>query len=129
MDLDTLTLGDIKQLQSLMGGSTSNKPSLGSHLIGKYVIVRTRNEGINSGYITALDDTGIVLKDARRFYYHKPKDKAQSWYEGIANSGLHKDSKVSSAVSEKVIVEDYSITVCSADGQKSIEGFASHEQN
>lgn len=131
MNIDELTIGQVKQLTALLSGNVTNNGGnkLGEHLIGKYVIVRTRNEGVNSGYVKALDETGIVLKNARRFYYHRPAEKSQSWYEGVANTGLHKDSKLSAMVEEKVIIEDYSITVCSKEGQKSIEGFPTHEQS
>ena len=98
-------------------------------MVGKYVIVRSRNEGINAGFVNALDDTGIILNEARRIWYHKPENKNMSWYEGVAESGLSKDSKVSTPVSEKAIIEDYSITVCSEVGKKSISGHKSHEQN
>ncbi len=79
--------------------------------VGKYAIVRSRNEGINFGQIDALDDTGVILKNCRRLWHHKPLRKNMSWYEGVALSGLSEDSKVSSAVPEKAIVEDYSITL------------------
>lgn len=98
-------------------------------MVGEYVIVRSRNEGINAGIVKALDDTGIILSEARRIWYHKPENKNMSWYEGVAESGLSSDSKVSPPVSEKAIIEDYSITVCSEIGKKSISGHKSHEQN
>ena len=130
MNIDDLTIGEAKELASLFGGNNSKLQSqLGSHLIGEYVIVRTRNEGLNCGYIKALDETGIILTEARRIWYHKPKDTKQSWYEGVANSGLSSDSKISSIVSEKIIFEDYSITVCSKIGAKSLQEHESHEQN
>jgi len=88
--------------------------------IGKYVIVRSRNEGVNAGKLVAADKTGCVLKNARRLWYLKPADSKQAWYEGVANSGLHSDSKVSPTVKRKYIVEDYSITECSDLAKSSI---------
>ena len=96
--------------------------------IGKYVIVRTRNEGINAGYIEKADETGIVLKDARRIYYHRPKDESLSWYEGVAQSGLSDSSKISNKTT-KVIIENYSITICSDTAKNSIEGFTTNVQS
>ena len=95
--------------------------------IGKYVIVRSRNEGVNAGKLLAADETGCVLKNARRLWYSKPADSKQAWYEGVANSGLHADSKISPAVARKYIVEDYSITECSQAATKSIKEAPSHE--
>lgn len=99
-----------------------------SRHIGHYVLVRSRNEGINAGFVVAADETGIVLSEARRIWYHRPADET-AWYEGVANSGLRHDSKISAAVIEKVIVENYSITVCSAEAEKSIRGFKAYEQD
>lgn len=118
IDLDDLTLGQIKQLQSLSNSASSN---LTQSAIGEYVIVRSRNEGINAGFLVAADETGCVLKEARRLWYHKPKDNSAAWYEGVAETGLHIDSKISCTAAKKYIMEDYSITLCSDIGAKSIQ--------
>ena len=97
--------------------------------IGKYVIVRSRNEGINAGYLEAASQHGCVLNQARRLWYHKPAEKYHSWYEGVSISGLSEDSKISAAVKRKFIMEDYSITICSKQAKTSIEGKKSHEQS
>lgn len=131
MDIDNLTLGQIKQLQSLFGShpNAASGSNIGAEAIGKYVIVRTRNEGLNAGYVKALDNTGIILTEARRIWYHKPAEKSQCWYEGVANVGLDKSSKLSAAVDQKIIIEDYSITFCSKKAEKSLKEFPVYEQN
>ena len=126
MNIDDLTYGELKQIANLFNKSES---SLLSDVIGKYVIVRSRNEGVNAGVVKAADETGIILADARRIWYHKPKDKKLSWYEGVAMSGLSDDSKISGVVTEKIICEDYSITVCSAAAELSIRELKANGQN
>ncbi|MCO5189376.1 MAG: hypothetical protein M9918_14420 [Anaerolineae bacterium] len=126
MDINEITTGQAKEMMALFGNATTPSPVTSRH-IGKYVIVRSRNEGINAGEIVAADETGVVLKNARRLWYHRPNDKT-AWYEGVANSGLRQDSKVSAPVREKAIIEDYSITLCTAVAEKSIREFASYEQ-
>lgn len=106
---------------------TPSKSSILQSAMGNYVIVRSRNEGINSGYVIEADETGIVLKDARRIWYHKPKDSKTAWYEGVATTGLDNSSKVSCAVEKKYIIEDYSITHCSEEARISIMEHKSHE--
>ena len=110
---------------------TNNVEAYGvaSSMVGKYVIVRSRNEGINAGEVVAADDTGVVLKNARRMWYHKPAVKTESWYEGVANHGLSDDSKVSGIVSEKVIIEDYSMVACTDVARQSIESAVANAQN
>lgn len=132
MNIEDLTIKEVREISSLFNVSTratlAQSKVLGDYT-GKYVIVRTRNEGINCGFVKAHDDTGIVLTDARRIYYHKPKDKTMSWYEGVSISGLSKDSKISNPVKEKAIIEDYSITVCSDTSKESLVNHKGHEQN
>ena len=126
MSIDDLTIGEAKQLASIFTEAPKNSSIL-NNAIGEYVIVRSRNEGINAGLLFKADETGCVLKDARRIWYHKPKDNSTAWYEGVAQTGLHKESKLSCEVFEKYIIEDYSITICSDESIKSIKEHPSHE--
>ena len=119
----------LKMALTVEAKSEPEQPVLGSELIGRFVICRSRNEGINAGTVKALDDTGVILTDCRRIWYHKPKDVNKSWYEGVAESGLSDDSKVSCTVSEKIIIEDYSLTVCTKESAKSILGKTPNAQN
>jgi hypothetical protein len=128
MNINDLTIGQAKELSELFGGQADKKSNMLSSYIGKYVICRSRNEGINAGIVQDIDETGVVLQDARRLYYHKPANKEVSWYEGVAKYGISEDSKVGTAV-EKCIVEDYSLTVCTDVAKKSLIEAPSHEQN
>lgn len=129
MNLDELKLGDIKKLMCLFNPDQSDRPSILNNAIGKYVIVRSRNEGINAGILELADETGCVLKEARRIWYHKPKDKNTAWYEGVSQSGLSDDSKISCSVERKYIIEDYSLTICNDTATKSISSYASSKTN
>jgi len=136
MDLKQLkeSLSEINELKGLLGVSGIKPESVvdGKNLydryIGKYVICRTRNEGINAGKVLELDETGVILEDARRLYYHRPSNKKLSWYEGVALEGLSSDSKIGAPV-EKIISEDYSLTVCTDAGESSIRGAVTNEQS
>lgn len=129
MNINELTIGEAREIITLLGGTQSSGKTLYARYIDKYVIVRSRNEGINCGYVVAADETGVILREARRLWYHKPADKSQSWYEGVANHGISSDSKISAIVAEKAIVENYSITLCTEKARQSLEGFSTHEQN
>lgn len=106
----------------------TGEESVATRMIGKNVIVRTRNEGINAGEVVFADSSGVELKNCRRIWYHKPKDKSVCWYEGVAKTGLSSDSKVSCTVSSKVIIEDYSMTLCTSEAFKSIMEKIPHAQ-
>lgn len=117
----------IKVLEMLLNGNTSvPSNNITSSLIGEYVIIRSRSEGINAGYLVEADETGCVLRDSRRLWYHKPKNN-ESWYEGVALYGLSDDSKISVAVDRKIIIEDYSITKCTEEARLSIQGAKANE--
>ncbi len=107
----------------------TGEQTVATRMIGKNVLVRSRNEGINAGTVVIADDTGVELKNCRRIWYHKPKDKNLSWYEGVAMSGISSDSKVSGTVVRKVIVEEYSMTECTEEAYKSIMELKPNEQN
>lgn len=98
----------------------SGEETLASTMIGKKVIVRSYNEGINAGIVVLADETGVILRDCRRLYYHKPKNKSMSWYEGVALSGISSDSKISCTVPKKVIIESYSMTELTQESYNSI---------
>ena len=131
MNINDLTIGQAKELSNMENLLPVKEltTSLLDSVIGKYVIVRSRNEGINAGVVVRADETGIILKDARRIYYHRPADKKLSWYEGVAVSGLSDNSKISGEVKEKGILEDYSYTLCSDVAEKSIRGHRANEQS
>ena len=121
-----------KVLEMLLGVQSEDVKSiskLGSSMVGRFVICRSRNEGINAGTVVEMDNTGVVLSGVRRIWYHKPKDVNTSWYEGVALSGLSDDSKVSCTSEMKVIIEDYSLTACSDVARDSIMGKNPNGQN
>ena len=127
VNIEDLTLGQLREVSKLTGLNCSKSTTVASSCVGKYVIVRSRNEGINAGFVKAADKSGIILSEARRIWYHKPKDKKTSWYEGVTISGLSDDSKISAPVEEKGIIEGYSFTVCSDDAKKSISSHPTTE--
>jgi len=128
MNIDDMTIGAARKLSNMFNTNQTNKASIYTRYIGEYVICRTRNEGVNAGKVVNLDDTGVVLEDARRLYYHRPIKENVSWYEGVAKYGVSDDSKLG-VEAEKLIVEDYSLTLCTKEAEESIRGAKNHEQS
>ena len=127
----TIKINDIEYVRkdSVQSVEFTGEESVASRMIGKKVIVRSRNEGINAGIVVLADDTGVELSGCRRIWYHRPKDLKLSWYEGVAVTGLSDDSKVSGTVSKKIIIEDYSMTECTENAFKSIMEKIPNAQN
>lgn len=126
IDIEELTIKQVRELQGLFVGANTQESNAINHAIGKYVICRSRNEGVNAGFLIAADSTGCHLEHARRLRTHKPVEG--SWYEGVALTGLDAaNSTVSAAAPEKFIIEAYSLTVCTSEAAKSIQSVKSHE--
>ena len=107
----------------------TGEETLASRMIGRKVLVRSRNEGINAGIVVLADETGVELRDCRRIWYHRPKDTALSWYEGVAVSGISDQSKISGTVDRKVIIEDYSMTEVTDEAFDTIMELTPNSQN
>lgn len=99
----------------------------GHPFIGKYVICRSRNEGVNFGLCVSANEHQVELKKAQRLYWFAPAEKSHSWYEGVAVHGISSDSKISSPC-HKLIKEDYSLTLCEPKCIESIQGHQHYEQ-
>ncbi len=129
MSNETIELNGIKYVKANEIKETvefTGEETIVSRMIGKKVICRSRNEGINAGIVVLADETGVELTSCRRLWYHKPKNKSMSWYEGVSKSGISEDSKVSETVEQKVIIEDYSLTTCSDDAFNTIMEIKTH---
>lgn len=126
-----MNIDDLVKLAGLLTNAETPAPvqnGIFNRYVGKYVICHSGNEGVNAGKVIALDETGVVLEDARRLHYHKPINKNVSWYEGVAKTGIDSDSRLGTAI-EKIVVEDYSLTVCTPTAEESIRGAKDHEQS
>lgn len=128
INLDDLTYGQIKQLRDLLGGNTTSTPiSLTggiNSLIGKKVIVRTYSAGVHYGELIEKSGNEVILKNSRMLYYWKTTDGGISIGE-IANTGVHKDSKVCAAVALQWL-DAIGIIPCTDVAIKNIEAKNAH---
>jgi hypothetical protein len=118
MDINELTLGQIKEIQAL--AFTGSAQKIESGLIGKKVIIRTYSAGVHYGEIAEKEGNEVILKNSRRLWFWKTTNKGISLSE-VANHGVHKESKVCEVV-ELIWLQPVEIIICSKDAIKSIEG-------
>lgn len=87
MNLNDLTIGDLKQLAALGLGRGPCDPAPCAHpLIGCYVIVRADRAGVFAGVLQSREDDRCVLTECRRLWQWKaPQGVALS---GVAMFGL-----------------------------------------
>lgn len=132
MDIDQLTVGEVKKLIQVFEGfgliQAPNSKEIDNKMLGKYVIVRCRDAGVHAGYLESYTGRECVLTAARRLWEHRPLDKALSWYEGVAVSGLDAHSKCSGEVSRRHLTENCDIVRCTKEAEDNIRGFATHGQ-
>lgn len=91
MNINDLTLGQIKEIQALsIGGSVVNIAA--NPFVGKYVIARCYAAGVHAGEVVSVDGENVVLKNSRRLWSWKAKDGLA--LSGVAQHGIKSDSKV-----------------------------------
>ena len=117
MNINDLTIGQLKEINSLLNKETTQKQHI---MIGKKVIVRTYYAGVHFGELHEKEGKEVILKNARRLWYWNNANKGISLSE-TANEGLKTDSKVCSPV-PLICLEYVEIIPCSDIAIKNIEG-------
>lgn len=118
MNIDDLTLGQIKEIQNLLGSRNNDSPGL-NRMIGQKVIIRTYSAGVWFGKLAEKSGNEVILNDARRMW---------AWWaeEGISLSSVsvngikQEKSKIAEAV-KSVWLEAIEIIPCTDKAISSIE--------
>ena len=88
-------------------------------MIGKHVIVRTRNAGVFAGTLTAKEGMEVTLKDARKLWYWSgASETLQLAAEGVKNPGR---SKFTLTVDEITLTEAIEIIPSTATAEQNIK--------
>ena len=117
MNIDELTIGQVKEIMSLVPSNTT--PKLDNGMVGKYVIVRCKDAGVHAGILEKHEGRECVLRNSRRLWYWKPANG--KWLNAVATYGLHEDSKLSVVVARIHLTEDCEIIQCTDTAKISIE--------
>jgi hypothetical protein len=117
MNIDDLTLGQIKQIQAMGCGAQAaqNHP-----FIGRYVIARCYSAGVHAGEVVSVDGENVILKNSRRLWQWKAKDGIA--LSGVAQSGIKSDSKVDTLNPEIYLTGVCELIPCSEVAKVSING-------
>jgi hypothetical protein len=117
INLDDLTLGQIKELKNAVGCDGSAKKH---SMLFQYVIIRTYSAGVWCGTLAEKDGKEVILKDARRMYRWWSAESIS--LSGVALFGIIDDkSKIVQAV-PSVWLEAIEIIPCSDVAVKSLTG-------
>jgi len=116
MELDQLTLGQVKQLQGILGAQQGNDHHPD---IGRKVIVRTYSAGVHYGTLISKKGKEVIVGEAIRIYYW---DGACSLSQLAVDGTKSPDNCKFAVPVEQNTMEFVEIIPCSAKAQKSIEG-------
>ena len=120
IDINSITIGQAKQLASLFNAEQPQQQSGLNSMVGKKCIVRTYSAGVWFGEITEKSGNEVIIKDARRMW---------KWWaaEGISLSAValhgirHDESRIVEAV-PAVWLEAIELIPASDKAIASIEG-------
>lgn len=96
MNIDELTIGEVKQIQSIIGYGKNNNDI--DFAIGEIVIVRTYSAGVWCGVLEKKSGNEVILKDARRLWRWWAAESIS--LSGVANYGIRREK---SKIAPKVI--------------------------
>lgn len=117
MNVDDLTLGQIKSLKSMLGDSS---PVSLNEMIGKKVIIRTYSAGVWFGTLDQKAGNEVIITSARRLWRWWAAESIS--LSAVAIHGVKPEkSKICEAV-ESVWLEAIEIIPCTSKSIKSIEG-------
>ena len=118
VDLNDLTLGQIKEIQSLCQSHIDTSKGLCS-MVGMKVIVRTYSAGVHFGTLQQKSGNEVILENARRL---------RNWHaaegicvHGIAKYGIIAKKSTICAPVELLWLEAIEIVPCTEISAKSIE--------
>ena len=105
INIDDLTIGQVKQLQSLLLPS-ENKSIIATRYIGKKVLIRSYSAGNHFGELFAYDPAfqTVVIKNSRRLWRWNT-DKGISLSEIALYGIVQEKSRISSTLHEQIVSE------------------------
>lgn len=85
-------------------------------MIGEFVIIRTKHAGVHCGTLRQINDTAVLLADARRIW---------RWSEAftlneMANRGCGENSRISEPVPRILLTEAIEVIPCSEFAAKNL---------
>ena len=121
MNIDSITIGEVKNILKLLGGSNDSNQAKGLNgMVGKKVIIRTYSAGVWFGKLSKKSGNEVILTDARRMWRWWTKESIS--LSSVAIHGIDQEkSKIIQAVSEQWL-EAIEITPCTIEAIESIEG-------
>lgn len=123
IDIDKLTLGEIKEIAALLPSVTSAPAVVAEQkhpFTGKYVICRCYSAGVHAGELVSQIGDQAILKNSRRLWQWTAKDGVA--LSGLAVHGL-KSGKIDTVLPELALTGVIETIPCSKAAKDSIHGY------
>ena len=117
MNIDDLTIGQMRQIQSLIQPQQNFEgPTKHTHpFIGRYVVTRSYAAGVHLGILSQAEGKEVLLRDSRRLYYWE----GAFTLSAVAVSGIE-SGKVSCVVPEIYLSDICEIIPCSKEAETNL---------
>ena len=123
MQIDLAKLPELLALLGSAPGPEQIHPA--AHMIGKFVIIRSRYSGVHAGTLNSIEGRAATLTNARRLWYWKAA--SGHTLSGVALHGLDtKASKIAGKVSEICILDVCEVLPTTPAAGQSILGAPEH---
>lgn len=118
IEINDLTIGEAKEIASMLSGLSSSGDSIHRHIIGKVCVVRTYSAGVHIGEVVEVTETEVLLKNAKRLWKWSGAFTLNEVAEnGVDNSG----SRISQPVPLILLSQKIEIIPASEGAQKTYE--------
>jgi len=120
MSIDNLTFGELKQIAAMFGAKPliDAKPSF-TNGDERPVIVRSRDAGVQFGYLLGYNGSEVHIRDARQMWSWKAA-KGGTLLDCATHGVDPKNSKISGPVSRCIVIGACAIIDCTPEGVNSI---------
>ncbi len=113
MNIDELTLGQLREIKALLGARKCRAKTADPD-IGKYVIVRTYSAGVHCGTLVSRNGLEVRLSNARRIWNWQSDSTKRYTLHEVSLHGVAANSKVSAVVESHTSTEAIEVIPCTA---------------
>lgn len=122
MELDNLTIGELRQLANFMPGLVPPSGAEVVHpFVGRYVLCRCYSAGVHTGILVSLDGDRALLRSSRRLWSWKALSGIA--LSGVAQNGLASGCNVDTVNPEIALTGVIEVIPCSSAARSSIDEY------
>lgn len=119
MNIDSLTIGEAKELIKMLSGVGGANTTYSSPHLGKFVLLRTRDSGVHCGDILSQVGQTVELRDARRIWRWRGANTLNEL--SVNGASMTEYTRISEPVARITILDVLEIIPCTDIAAKNLE--------